>query len=219
MAITSLMLFVGCSDSRESRSYSSDWVGVEETASTARVTVKLGNATPNVSNPVPIIVSVYNSVGAPLPETEVNLTSNNGGSFEESSVETDDRGFAKAVFTPEIAGTTVITAAAEGHFGVANLHAFPKEKTEASISIFTSTDKLPVEGSLIVQIFSADSNGTIYDDTPINVICTVGSLGDNNGTLENGWFSTEYTAPNAVGVATITAMVQGITVSKTISIQ
>jgi hypothetical protein len=219
MAFASLMLFVGCSDSRESRSYSSDWVGVKDIPANSRVSVKLGSQTPMVGDAIPIIIGVFNAVGAPMPEVEVQMGSSNGGNFERDDVSTYENGYAQAVFYPSNTGTTVITAASEGYFGSANIQVFPKETNQSTVSIFTSSDTIALNQTIIIQVFSANSNGEEHDDVTIDLICSVGTLDESTGFVKDGWFSTEYTAPNAVGVATITAMVQGVTANTNISVR
>ena len=110
-AIAALIYVTGCSDSSESRSYPSSWLGITGVSSNSRVTVKIGNQNPYVGKTIPIVIGVFDAVGSPIAEASVSMTSDNGGSFGDDSYETDSRGYANVVFTPTNAGSTLITAA------------------------------------------------------------------------------------------------------------
>lgn len=218
-AIAALIYVTGCSDSSESRSYPSSWLGITGVSSNSRVTVKIGNQNPYVGKTIPIVIGVFDAVGSPIAEASVSMTSDNGGSFGDDSYETDSRGYANVVFTPTNAGSTLITAAAGGFFGTSSVQISPSISGGPTVTLFTSSDVVDLNGRLIIQVHGTDDNGTELDSAPVNLSCEVGTLADTDGTTSSGWFTTTYTAPNTTGVATITAMINGTVAVKTVSVR
>ena len=88
-----------------------------------------------------------------------------------------------------------------------------------TVTLFTSSDVVDLNATLIIQVHGTDDNGTELDSAPVNLSCEIGTLADTDGTTSSGWFTTTYTAPNTTGVATITAMINGTVAVKTVSVR
>ena len=210
----------GCKDGDNSHSYTSSLIGMNGYSQEEQLIVQASHQVCFVGNSVSFAVTCRNNAGSLLKDVEVLFNSDNGGTFSDSSVRTNDLGTVGVTFTPSNAGTTKISIAANGINKDITLQVYPSNEVTKPCYIYVSSDSVKMAKTLTVQVFVCNSSGTGIKDAEVNIQCDYGTIASPKGnTDEFGWYSTVYTAPDEVGVDVITAMSQGSTSSVNVSVQ
>ena len=214
------VFIIGCKDGDSSHSYTSSLIGMNGYSQDEQLSVQASHQVCFVGNSVSFAVTCRNNAGSLLKDVEVLFNSDNGGTFSDSSVRTNDLGTVAVTFIPTNAGTTKITIAANGINKDITLQVYPSNEVTKPCYIYVSSDSVKTGKILTVQVFVCNSSGTGIKDAEVNLQCNYGSLSSTKGnTDEFGWYSTVYTAPDEVGVDVITAMAQGSVASVNVSVQ
>ncbi len=220
--LVTLSFLAGCSDSSPT-SQASSWLGVgakDDSTTIYRLTVQPGSEIIGIGQTMPLLIKLSTFGDVPVKESEVRLTSSNGGSFDGDD-QTNAKGFAQKTFTAgNLAGTTLITASAFDAIATLSVQVQPVAAGVAQITVFVATELLKPSQSMPIQVYVAAANGVPLDATGVNLLAANGgSFADDSGSTAEGWFTTTFTASSSVGQETITALSLGQTGSKTISVR
>ena len=219
---------IGCKDGDSSHSYSSSLIGLDGFSESDQLRIQASHQVCFVGNSVSFAVTCRNNGGILLKDVEVLFNSDNGWTFSDSTVLTNDFGTAGVTFTPANAGTTKISIAANGLNKDVILQVYPSNEVTKPCYIYASSDSVKTSKTLTIQVFVCNSSVTGIKDAEVSVQCDYGTFPSGKGepevpvkgnTDDYGWFSTVYTAPNEVGVDVITAMAQGSVASVSVSVQ
>ncbi|MBF0543764.1 MAG: hypothetical protein HQM08_04990 [Candidatus Riflebacteria bacterium] len=172
-----------------------------------QVDLVLGNPTLKPKTQTTVSVHVTQN-GLPV-EVNVALSSTIGGDFANNNGTSQKGWFTTTYTAPDLIASGTISAVALDGASSQPISTTNDFSPSPDVKLTLATKTLPPNGttSLTVQ---AQVNGKPVIGSVI-LTSTAGTLGNSGtGTLTNGFYTTTYTAPsNAIGLATITATVEG----------
>lgn len=219
LCLVVFIFLTGCEEGDSSHSFSSSSIGLNGFNEDQQLKVDISHETCHVGSTVSIAVTCRNSGGALLKDIDVIFSSDNGGTFSETTVRTDDYGAAGTNYMPSKQGTSLISVNAHGISKQVALQVYPSDK-EYLCMITTSRDYVEISKTLTVTVYVCDSSNVGVKDAEVSVSAQFGTLSESSGkTDDNGYYMTTYKAPDEVGVDTLTAMALGERDIRTISVQ
>lgn len=216
-----VVLAIGCGGGGGS-SISSSWLAVSDPANASQWQIEV---TPSIvavrpGQTISLSVFVKDAYGHPLDETKLLFASQLGGTFEEKSVDTV-KGWASNMFTAgNQPGTEAIIVMAKETTAAKSILVQPPTSIVPVITLVTSSDSTLADNAITVAA-GVSVDGVPANDLEVKLSSTFkGDFGSESGKTENGWFSTTFTPDSSVGagVGTITAMVNGARVEKSLAV-
>ena len=220
MCLLFVVYSTGCDEGDTSRNLSSSKIGLFGYSEDEQLKVEFSHKECHVKSTISIAVTCRNSGGALLKDIEVLFSSDNGGTFSDEKPKTNDFGVAGTNFTPTKEGTNLISINANGISKQITLQVYPSPIETYYVGIILSDDKVDINKTITVTCYVFDSSNNGVKDTDVSLICQFGKLADTTGkTDEKGFFSTTYTAPEEVGVDSISISALGEKSTIKISVQ
>ncbi len=216
-----VLLAIGCGGGGGS-SISSSWIAVSDPANASDWQIEV---TPSIvavrpGQTISLSVFVKDAYGHPLDETKLLFASQLGGTFEEKTVDTV-KGWASNMFTAgNQPGTEAIIVMAKETTAAKSILVQSHSTVSPVITMVTSSDSTLADNAVTVAV-GVSVDGVPGNDLEVKLSSTLkGDFGSESGKAENGWFSTTFKPDSSVnaGVGTITAMVNGTRVEKSLAV-
>lgn len=213
-ALIALLLFSGCGGGSSGSSYSSSWLGTDPVAQTsdpAQIDINPSSLTLKPGQSISLSILVKNAFGQPIDGVNLQLASVLGGTFEESTGETSKGWFSTRFTAGKQIGTEAIMAIANGETNSKSILIQASSPEQTSLALVTSSDSTLAETAITVVV-SAKIDGVSANEESVSMSSTLpGQFGNDSGEINQGLFSTSFTpSDKALGVGTITALVNGV---------
>lgn len=175
-----------------------------------------------------ITVQVRDAQGNPVAEAGVNVTLSTtlGSLADEAGVTDGDGQFQTALTSSTVADTAIISGTLAGNpvGNTASVDFVATAIDPLNSTVTVADSQLTANGTdsttVTVQLRDAEGNEVSEAGVDVNVFADLGSLTDDGGQTDaNGQFSTTLTAPEAVGIDTVSGRVLGVDIDDTAQIE
>ena len=217
------LLVIGCGGGGSTGdSLSSSWLGVKppsESSENWQIDIRPAAVAIKPGQTIALSVFLKNAYGHPVDGAKLLFSSQRGGTFDDTTVETE-KGWASNIFTAgRQPGTESIIVIANNYSAARPILIQAPSVSVPELQLVTSADLIQA-GNMITVAVGVSIDGVPGEDVAVRLSSTLpGDFGYDSGDAENGWFTTTYTPEQDVsGIGAITAIVNGQRVDKTITV-
>jgi hypothetical protein len=217
------LLVIGCGGGGSSGdSLSSSWLGVKSPSDGSenwQVDIRPAAVAIRPGQTIAMSVFLKNAYGHPVDGVKLLFSSQLGGTFDDTTVETE-KGWASNLFTAgKQPGTESIIVIANNYSAAKPILIQSPSVSVPDLKMVTSSD-VAQAGNMITVAVGVSIDGVPADDVEVRLASTLpGDFGSESGDAEKGWFTTTFKPDEDIaGVGTLTAMVNGHSVAKAITV-